>query len=126
MEPVSTQSATVAAPAPRGPRRARKATGIEHRQGIRQRVMALVRVHDSDRPCSAGLLYDLGADGMFVVSEQRPEINRCVDIELALSPAWDMAIRIKGLVIHHHKHGFGLMFREPDDPALALLEASLC
>jgi hypothetical protein len=94
---------------------------IDHRQGVRHRVLALVKVYTSGSECSAGLLYEVSADGMFVLSEEPPTVNQCVDIEFALSPAWDMALTIKGIVVHSRNTGFGLMFREPDDPALALL-----
>lgn len=121
---------TGSAPATRGAspaavRAARHQAKIEHRQGARQCALALVRVHRGDGCCGVGLLYNRGADGMFVLTEQRPDVNQCVEIELALSPGWDMSVRIKGLVVHRHPSGFGLMFREPDDPALTLLEASL-
>jgi hypothetical protein len=98
---------------------------IEHRLGSRHRVMMLVKVHKNSGRCTAGLLYNLSADGMFVLSEEPPLVNKCVDIEFALSPAGNMAVTIKGIVVHRRKTGFGLMFREPDDPALDLLDACL-
>jgi len=98
---------------------------IEHRLGSRHRVMMLVKVHNNSGRCTAGLLYDLSADGMFVLSEEPPLVNKCVDIEFALSPAGGMAVTIKGIVVHRSRTGFGLMFREPDDPALDLLGACL-
>jgi hypothetical protein len=58
---------------------------------------------------------------MLVLSEVQPGVSRRVDIEFPLSPAWGMAITIKGIVVHCRKSGFGLMFREPDDPALTML-----
>jgi len=94
---------------------------IDHRQFTRHRVLTLVKVYHSDDRCTAGLLYDLSADGMLVLSEVQPSVNRRVNIEFPLSPAWGMAITIKGIVVHCRKSGFGLMFREPDDPALSLL-----
>lgn len=96
-------------------------TKDHRRQGVRQRVMTLVKVYHSDNRCVAGLLYELSADGMFVLSEVQPEVNQRVDIEFPLSPAWGMALTIKGIVVHCRKSGFGLVFREPDDPALSLL-----
>lgn len=94
---------------------------IDHRHGVRHRVLALVKVYEGDSQYRAGLVYEVSADGMFVLSEVPPAVNQCVDIEFALSPAWDMALTIKGIVVHSRNTGFGLMFREPDDPALALL-----
>jgi len=94
---------------------------IDHRRCSRHRVLTLVKVYHSDNRCTAGLLYDLSADGMLVLSEDQPGVSRRVDVEFPLSPAWGMAITIKGIVVHCRKSGFGLMFREPDDPALTML-----
>lgn len=100
---------------------AERSVGIDHRQCTRHRVLTLVKVYHSDNRCTAGLLYDLSADGMLVLSEVQPCVNRPVNIEFPLSPAWGMAITIKGIVVHCRNSGFGLMFREPDDPALTML-----
>jgi hypothetical protein len=100
---------------------AERSLRIDHRQGVRHRVLTLVKVYHSDNRCAAGLLYDLSADGMLVLSEVQPDVNQRVNIEFPLSPAWGMAITIKGIVVHCRKSGFGLVFREPDDPALSML-----
>lgn len=84
---------------------------MDHRQTLRCRALTLVDIHGR-RGCSAGLVYDVSHNGMFVLSEAIPEINDRVDIHMALSSDGGSPVRVPGRVVHRGKNGFGVRFRE--------------
>ncbi len=95
---------------------------IDHRQGTRPRTLMLARMRWPDGQSAAGLVYDIGPGGMFVVSGAGPEGSSCVDVVVG---GGDASVRIKGFIVHRHKHGFGLMFRRLDRSAQDFLRTCL-
>jgi hypothetical protein len=49
---------------------------------------------------------------MFVLSEDPPGVNKCVDIVLMAAGSNVPAVRFPGMVIHHSNDGFGVLFRQ--------------
>lgn len=99
-----------------------KTPDIDHRQGARPRMLILAKMRWPDGQSAAGLVYDIGPGGMFVVSGAGPEANSCVDVVVGDG---DTSVQIKGFIVHRHKHGFGLMFRRLDRNARAFLQTCL-
>ena len=89
---------------------------IEHRQGIRRRTLSLVEIQRREGG-SVGLMYDISAHGMFVLSNAVPAIHECIYIYLMPLQNGGRPVRITGLVVHRGSHGFGVMFHELDGNA---------
>jgi hypothetical protein len=96
---------------------------MDYRQGSRRRALVLIEIHWLDGKSTAGLIYDIGFNGMFVLSETLPKAHECVDI--VMTAAGNRLIRIPGLVIHQRNHGFGLLFRRLDTSTRAFVEKYL-
>jgi hypothetical protein len=93
-----------------------RAVGIDHRQGKRVRLLKMATIHWYGGQRAAGLVYNVSADGMFMLSVAGPEIHRCVEIDILL-PASYSKVQLSGMVVHRQKHGFGVMFRHLQGPA---------
>lgn len=94
---------------------------IEHRQGRRRRVLALVDLLWRDGHRCGGLMHDIGPAGMYVLCTVAPAGARCVEVV----PAAATPVSIPGFVVHRRGNGMGLMFRHLDDPALAFVRRCL-
>ena len=99
--------------------------GMEHRQGIRCRMSAAVRIHLRDARTAGGIVYDISRGGMFVRCAMVPGISACVDIEVTSIRGVNGTIRIPGLVVHCRADGFGVIFRQLDPVAREFVEHSL-
>lgn len=93
---------------------------IEHRQGIRRRALALVKIQSMSND-SVGLMYDISSQGMFVLTDAVPKMHECINIYM-LSPDSGRAVPVTGLVIHGGKHGFGVMFYGLDGKAREMIK----
>jgi hypothetical protein len=98
-------------------------TTMDHRQGKRRRSLILVEIYNRDGKSAAGLIYNLSANGMFVVSNEGLDANECIDVVLQTEA--DTPIRIPGLVVHHSNSGFGLLFQHLDSAAHDFVEKHL-
>lgn len=94
---------------------------IEHRQGRRRRVLALVDLLWRDGRRCGGLMHDIGPEGMYVLCTVAPADARCVEV----MPAAATPVSIPGFVVHRRSNGIGLMFRDMDDTALAFVRRCL-
>ncbi len=94
---------------------------IDHRQGRRRRVLALVDLVWRDGRRSGGLMHDIGPQGMYVLCTLAPADARCVEV----MPAAATPVSIPGFVVHRRRHGIGLMFRDLDNAALAFVRRCL-
>lgn len=101
------------------PERSQKAK-MERRLSIRRRKLMLVMLDQRNGQSAGGLIYDLSADGMFIVSKTRPNVNK--RIEVMLSAVNNKPVRIPGLVVHRRNHGFGVTFLQLDRATRALVE----
>lgn len=96
---------------------------LEHREGVRRRLLVLVDLRWLDGVETGGLVRDLGPGGMFVLTATGTGVGRCVDV--AVPAPDDPPLWIPGLVIHRQASGFGLMFRHLDRRALAFVQRCL-
>lgn len=94
---------------------------IDHRQGRRRRVLALVDLVWRDGRRCGGLMHDIGPEGMYVLCKTAPGDARCVEV----MPAAATPVSIPGFVVHRRSHGIGLMFRDLDTAALAFVRRCL-
>lgn len=97
---------------------------MEHRHGKRHRAFRLVKLRQDNFRETAGLLYDISRQGMFVVT-RRPEIGAGSCLELDLPSTGGRTVRISALVVHRSEYGLGLIFRHLDPAAAAAVE-ELC
>lgn len=104
---------------------ARPCVGMEHRQGIRCRVLAPVRIHRRDVEAASGIVFNISRCGMFVRCAMVPETGACVDIEVTPLRGLNRTIHIPALVVHRRERGFGVIFRRLDTAALEFVEHSL-
>ena len=89
-------------------------SSMDHRQGRRLRTFSPVNILNGHDTGQAGIIYNISADGMFVLSENKVEVNDIVNLDL-LSPSDDESpVTIPGIVIHTNKHGFGMIYRRLD------------
>ena len=89
-------------------------TGMDHRQGRRLRIFSPVNIlngHDTDQ---AGIIYNISADGMFILSENRMDVNDIVNLDVLAVNDNEPPVIIPGIVIHTNDHGFGMMYRRLD------------
>lgn len=93
---------------------------MDHRQGIRRRSLLLAEIQPRYGQADAGLIYDIGSNGMFVISRARPGVNKCINVEF--SATGDRSVRITGLVVHQNDHGFGMLFQQLQGEARAFVE----
>lgn len=56
---------------------------------------------------------------MFVLCEPPPNLHDAVDVYL---PKGKAPVRIPGFVVHRHTHGIGMLFRDLDSSARAIIE----
>lgn len=97
---------------------------MEHRHGNRRRTLALVKIK-SRQGSGDGIMYNLNRDGMFIVSEFLPRLNDSVKVLLSLTAEDDEPVCIQGIIVHHTKNGFGLMFQKANNPAHTILEKTI-
>lgn len=97
---------------------------MDHRQSSRNRALALVDIQ-SQYNGDTGFMYDISYDGMFIVSNIKMKKFEIVDINLSLPEKEDTSVHFPGMVMHHRKHGFGLMFRGLDSKALKVIDKLL-
>jgi hypothetical protein len=93
---------------------------MEHRHGARRRALSLVDIQYR-RGHGSGLMYNIGPDGMYVLSKAGLRVHDSVDISLAPPKNKGSPVRIKGMVVHRSKYGFGLMFSRLDKNARKLV-----
>jgi len=89
-----------------------------------RRLLMLAEIHSQDGQRSSGLVYDLGPDGMFVLSAIGPKLKDKY-VEIVLPAATNTPVRIVGKVIHCWEYGFRLLFRELDEVAWSFIRSCL-
>jgi hypothetical protein len=89
---------------------------MDHRQGMRRPALELVKIQCRHGHV-AGLMHNIGPDGMFILCEAVADVCDSVDISIALSGAVNASVRIPAIVVHRCSNGFGIMFRELDGNA---------
>jgi hypothetical protein len=97
---------------------------MEHRHGVRRRALSLVEIQYRQGRGS-GLMYNIGPDGMYVLTKAGLRVHESVDISLAPPQDKGSPVRIKGMVVHRSKYGFGLMFSRLDKNARKLVSKYL-
>lgn len=95
---------------------------MDHRLGRRRRTRTLVEVRSGRGVRAAGLVCNISCDGMFVLCEPTPEINDSVDVYMSMGLK---SVRIPGFVVHRRTNGVGMIFRDLDEPARAVVEKCL-
>lgn len=100
-------------------------TIIDHRHGRRRNLLALAEIRCRDEKTAAGVITNLGWNGMFVMTEATLPVNSCVDVRLVL-PDVEPVISFPGLVVHNNPNGFGMIFRVLDDEAQNQVHEWMC
>lgn len=97
---------------------------MEHRFGKRYRAFRLVKLRQDSARETAGLLYNVSRNGMFVVT-RNPQIGSslCIDVDLPVRNG--PPVRLSTLIVHRSEFGLGLIFRHLDPAAAAAVE-ELC
>ena len=91
----------------------------ERRMENRIRMLRLVDIELKDGRRSAGIAYNIGPRGMFVLSRSGPLPHS--DVDIAISVANESSLALTGVVVHRHEYGFGLRFRDLDRVAHAFV-----
>jgi len=95
---------------------------MEHRWHLRVPIAIPVGLHFNDGACGSGLALNLSEGGLFIRTSMRPWRNGCVDVRMSVHcDDGDCSIRLPALVVHRTSNGIGVMFRELDEQAAAIV-----
>lgn len=95
---------------------------MDHRLGRREPIEIPVRLHFGDGTCARGLALNISRDGMYVATAARPGRTACVDVRMSVGdPSRRRTALFRCFLVHGTAEGFGLMFREVNDTAAALI-----
>lgn len=78
--------------------------GSERRGESRIRMLTLVEIDFRNGELAAGIVYNIGHRGMFIVSGAVARLPTCVDI--ALSVAGGLSLEFPAVVVHQREYGF--------------------
>lgn len=93
---------------------------MERRRGKRRETLLLTKLKTPDGQHAAGLIYNLGQNGMFVLTKSTLNLGQNVYIRV---PVHRATLWLAAQVVHRSPYGAGLTFGELSGVARALTQA---